>query len=955
MNAERWHRVRTLFDEVVQRPPDERLTYLRTRCEGDAELLAEVEPLLSADANSEALFEEGPWQRLSPSDLASLEVECEVRSRVFAPGDQFGPYTIHAHIGSGGMGEVYRAHDPKLQRLVAIKVLSPALAGNRERLARFEREARALAALKHPHIGAIYGWQEDGQVRGLVLELIDGVTLADRLAGGSLRLPQALSIAAQIASALRVAHDHGIVHRDLKPQNVLIDADGVVKVVDFGLSGALHPHNLTTAPTSLTAPGVWLGTVTYMSPEQARGWPLDSGTDLWSLGCVLFEMLTGRPPFRGGTVSDIIAAILERSPDWSQLPANTPGTVRRVLERALEKDSARRWQSAGDVQIELEDALRAIGDPTAAAARDVPRERTTRGWGWPVVAVATVSAIAIGLPAALPRLTPSAELPEMRLQVTTPHSWELASFAISPDGRQIVFQGTVDGKTLLWRRPMHSDRAEPLAGTDDAYFPFWSPDNQSIGFFADYQMKRIDLATGVVRTIANTPHARGATWNGSGTILYASSSGPLLQISDNGGVPLPVSDLGDGHLNHRFPQFLPDGRQFLFVAVGTPESSGIYLGSLGQRGYRRVLSDATNGSFLPPNYVLFARGGILWAQAITDAFATQGEPRLVANRLLTHPDVAAHRAYSASLSGTIAYRPAAGEHQLVWLDRTGRPVGTVGLPDPGQPGYIRLSPDGRTVALRRTSGGNTDVWVTDVSRGVPQRITVTPAIDWAAEFSPDGRRLVYASDRHSGIDDLYEHDVLRGTDTLLLASHEQKVPLDWSPDGRYILYAVQSVTTGFDLWVMPLEGDRKPIAIVRTPFEDGDTKYGAAFSPDGRWIAYQSNRSGRYEIYLQPFPAGPARAVQLSITGGFSPQWRGDGRELFFVGENNRIMAVSLKFVGADVQVEVPRELFTMPTDAEYAEYAVSPDGNRFLVSRLVTPPSPITILLNWRPTATPP
>ena len=953
-DAERWSRVKALFDATLERPPEERAAFLHERCGDDRPLRAEIESLLDADSVSEARFPGSPLQALSPSALIAIEPALDNGGRVLRPGDRVGPYEVTGFIGAGGMGEVYRAHDAKLQRTVAIKVLPAALFGDRERLARLEREARVLASLNHPHIGAIYGWEENEGLCALVLELIEGPTLADRLAGGPLDIPQALLIAGQVASALETAHEKGIVHRDLKPANVVIASAASVKVVDFGLAKAFSGGAAASNAAPLTRDdGAWVGTAAYMSPEQARAQPVNAATDIWAFGCVLYEMLTGSAPFSRATVADTIAAILEHTPDWSRLPTDTPWAARRLLRRALEKDPKRRWHSAGDVKLEIEDLLNERDAPlpaaenvSTAAGRRLARHAPLRNRRAAVLGGAVGAALMAGIASGV---RSPVELAEMRLQIVTPHTWELASFSISPDGRQVVFQATTDGRTLLWLRPLQSELAQPLAGTEDGYFPFWSPDSQSIGFFANYQLKRLDFASGLTRTIAKTPHARGGTWNAAGTILYASSSGPLMQVSADGGPQSEASQLLPGHLNHRFPQFLPDGQRFLFVAVGTSESRGLFVGSLATNSVRRVLETDTTGSFLPSNQVLFARQGALWALPVNADLEAKDDPVLVAGQVMTHPDVGAHKAHSSSASGTIAYRAAAGEQRLVWLDRTGREIGTVGGPDAGQPGYIRLSPDGRTVALRRMSAGNTDVWLSDVKRGIPQRMTFDPALDWAAEFSPDGSRIVFASNRKSGIDDLYARAVAGGSEELLLASAEQKVPLDWSPDGRHILYAVQSVRTGFDLWVLPLFADRKPFPVVETPFEDGDTKYGAAFSPDGRWIAYQSDQSGKYEIYLQPFP-GPGRSVQVTTKGGFSPQWRADGREVFFLGANNTLMAATVALDVSTPRIDAPEPLFRMPPDTEFGDYAVSPDGQRILVSRLLTPPSPITVLLNWRP-----
>ena len=947
--AERWARVKAILEAALDGRPEERAALLAARCGSDAALRGEVEALLAAAAGADAVFAVPPVRAAAAARAAADPFEA---GRLLNPGERVGPYTVLEFLGAGGMGEVYRGEDAKLGRLVAIKVLPLALADDRDRLARFEREARVLAALNHPHIGAIYGCHEEREVRALILELVEGTTLAQRLANGPLPVREALAIASQIASALDAAHSKGIVHRDLKPANVALTRDGTVKVLDFGLAKAISADGVgCVVDEDLSGPDRgWFGTAAYMSPEQARNEPVDTLTDIWALGCLTYEMLTGAAPFARDTLAETLASILDAEPEWARLPAETPASVGWLLRRTLEKDARRRWRSAGDFRIELENTSSVRGAGAPAAASDAAAVFGRQWWrlGWFTAAPVAIAAAMVGgaylsgVPITEPRQ-------EMRLQIPTPHAWEPASFAVSPDGRHVVYQATVGGRTQLWHRPMHAELAQPLAGTDDGYFPFWSPDSRSVGFFSDYQLKRLDLATGLVRTLARTPHARGGTWSPAGTIVYASSTGPLLKMSADGGSASPASRLRPGQMNHRFPQFLPDGRRLLFLAMGAPGTSGLHLGFVDGPDMRRVIDVDATGTFLPPDRVLFTRRGALWAQRVNRQFEADGEPALIAGQVLIHPDVAGHRAHSSSGADVVAYRAAAGTHQLVWLDRTGREIGAVGGPDGGLPGYLRLSADGRTLALRRTIAGNTDVWLTDVARSIPQRLTFDAAIDWAAEFSPDATRVVFASNRRTGIDDLYERAASGvGPETLLLESSEQKVPLDWSPDGKYILYAVQSARTGFDLWALPLAGARTPFPVVQTEFEDGDTRLGAAFSPDGRWIAYESNRSGRYDVYLQPFP-GPGQPLPVSRHGGFSAQWRQDGRELFFIGPDNTVMAVPVVFEGGTVQVGTPHALFSMPDDWDSGEYAVA-DGRRFLISRAVTPPSPITVVLNWRP-----
>jgi Tol biopolymer transport system component len=541
---------------------------------------------------------------------------------------------------------------------------------------------------------------------------------------------------------------------------------------------------------------------------------------------------------------------------------------------------------------------------------------------------------------------------ETRLQILTPRATLDDGFAISPDGRFVVFQAMVEGRSQLWLRPLQSETAHPLIGTEGAwYVPFWSPDSRSIGFFTiDQKLKRIDLPDGPVRALADAPNARGGSWSRTGTILFGSSTGPLYRVPADGGPKAEATGLLPRQTNHRFPHYLPDGDHFLLFAFGTPETRGVYLGSLKSQQLRRLMDADSAAQFVPPAHMLFARQGALWAQRVDPRrFEAIGDPVLVAPRVQMSPTTPG-LTYFSSTTGAVAYRADAGERQLLWFNRSGHEIATLGEPDMTEPGAFRLSPDGGTLAIRRTVSGNTDIWVMDAARGVPQRVTSHSAVEWVADFSQDGNRIVFGSDRAAGISDLYEKPIDGvGTETLLLESSEQKAPVDWSADGRYILYTSQSPKSGIDLWVLPLFGDRKPWAVVQTPFADGHAFSGAEFSSDGRWLAYQSNETGQNEIYVQPFP-GPATKVRISSRGGTNPRWRQDGRELFYTAFDRRVMAVRLSFNDYKLRHEEPVALFVIPPPPEpIPTYAVSPDGERFLVNTLVGDNSTITIILNWK------
>ncbi|HET9362004.1 MAG TPA: protein kinase [Vicinamibacterales bacterium] len=882
-------------------------------------------------------------------------------------GSQVGSYEILAPIGAGGMGEVYRARDTKLKRDVAIKVLPGEFSRDPERLRRFRREAEVLATLNHPNIAQIYGLEETGETCCLVLEMVEGDTLSDRLAHGAMPVDEALGTARQIAEALEAAHGHDIVHRDLKPANIKVTPDGRVKVLDFGLAKITGPAeaghygsvraeagryagdrsvrlqpDLSQSPTmttpAMTQTGMILGTASYMSPEQAKGRAADARSDIWAFGCVLYEMLSGKPAFDGDTVVETLGAILKSEPDWRALPQTTPPAVLSLLKRCLQKDRDRRTRDIADARFQIEEAPNEPASPVASTPLRSSRERLL----WSALTLVLAGALAaLGITYA--RSAP-ADLPEMRLEIGTPPGASLDGFAISPDGRALVYQATVQGKNQLWLRPLDSETAQPLAGTENGLRPFWSPDSRSVGFFAGGQLKRIDIAGGLVQTLAEAPLALGGAWSGEGTILFTQSSvEPLYRVPASGGKAVAVTEVKAPHVGHRTPHFLPDGRRFLFFAFGPPQSQGIYIGSLDSTETTRLIDAESAPIFAPPDYVLFARQGAVLAQRVNfETLQTLGDPLPVARQVATPVAVVASVALSAAMAGPVAYRADAGERQLRWVDRSGNPVGLLSGPDSAQPSYARLSPDRRTVALVRMVSGNNDVWLTETARDARQRFTSDPAREFDLVWSPDGSRIIFSSAR-KGVIDIYERSVSGGgTETPVWESHESKEVYDWSSDGRWILFATQSPKTAHDLWVLPMEGEKKPIAVAQTASEERN----ARFSPDGRWIAYESNESGRNEIYVQPFP-GPGGRSPISTRGGASPQWQRDGKGLFYVDQGTRVMSVPVAANGPRVEPGTPVALFTL---SQGATYEAAPDGQRFLINEITKDPSPITILLNWKP-----
>jgi eukaryotic-like serine/threonine-protein kinase len=873
------------------------------------------------------------------------------------PGARLGSYEVVALIGTGGMGEVYRATDSNLRRSVAIKVLPDAFAQDGERLARFEREAGILAALHHPNIAQIHAFERAEAATALVMELVEGPTLADRIADGPVPPDEALPIAMQIAEALEAAHEQDIIHRDLKPANIKVRADGVVKVLDFGLAKAADPaagsgdaaQSPTITSPAMTRAGVILGTASYMSPEQARGLVVDRGADIWAWGCVLFEMLAGKRPFAGTDTTEVIAAIVRGEPDWSLLPAGTPEGVRRVLRRCLEKDRKRRFADIRDARFALADAQIEPASAPVPAAASFRRERLA--WA------ATLVVCAAGAAALLWRARGESTadvFPEMRVEITTPPTTDLVSMAISPDGEKLVFVASSDGRPMLWLRSLVTGEVRPLAGTDGASFPFWKPDSRSIGFFTNRRVYRIGVDGGGLKPLASVPVSAGGTWGPNGDILFTLvPDGPIYRVSEDGGESTLVPGFVQGQPGNVFPQFLPDGRRYLYY-VFRPDVRGVYLGTL-DGPQRQHLFDADAAAvFVPPAQLLFVRAGTLYSQRTNPAtLQFEGDPVRVAEGLAM--DFAA-AAVSASADGIVAYRTGSANRlrQLMWVDRSGKPIGDAFSPDPGNLLSPSLAPNGRQLAGNRNSGGSADIWLLDLERpGAFTRVTTAQGPEIAPIWSPTGDRLVYAKFGIGGFD-LWESLPTSGAiGALLFTGPVAEVPLDWSPDGRFLLYRSQagSPKPRVDLWALPLDGDRTPIPVATT---DADEPTGA-FSPDGKWLAIESDMSGTAEIYLQRFP-GPSVKVPASPGGGISPTWEPGGREIYYITPNGQLMAVSLDFdPGGGVKASPPRKLFTTRVGsggASTREYMISPDGKRFLMNTLVEQTgSPITLIL--RPTST--
>ena len=874
-----------------------------------------------------------------------------------APGSHFGSYQISALIGVGGMGEVYRARDLELEREVALKILPQANRLDTESIARFEREARLLASLNHPNVATLHGLERDGDAQALVMEFVDGPTVEELIAGSrgrGIAVADALDIAEQIARGLDAAHEKGIVHRDLKPANIKVRADGTVKVLDFGIAKALATDARPGDKQQLTqVQGLPIGTPSYMSPEQASGGEIDRRTDIWAFGCVLFEMLCGQRVFDGDTSSRIIARVIERNPDWSELPAGLPQGVRILLEQCLEKDPRRRRRDARDLQLELE---RARLEP--AEQQRSPRGRSGAGAYWfaGVVSVLAVG-LAVALAVALVFKPPQAE-PSWRMQIATPATFSSQHFALSPDGRFIVFAAVdpSDGVHRLFLRDLEADprTAEPIRGTDGARLPFWSPDSAAVGFFAARMLYRIDVLTGgQPQPLASAFAPQGGTWNEDGTILFTPDTvTPLLKIAAAGGDTSNVVPQLAGQTNQRFPDFLPDNRQFLFYAAGESDVSGIYLGSLDGGEPRRLVAAASAAFFVEPDRVVYVQDDTLVARRLDlEHGQLTGEQQILASAI--EPDEGGFYGFSASSTGMLAYRVGgASETRGTWLNGAGEVIAVEDSLVLNGPAF---SPDGRYLGYDDTVRSNRDVWIRDLERGGERRITTHPMTDGYPMWSRDSETLVFESNRN-GTFDLWIGEIDRpGQETHLYGGEDfQEIPLDWSDDDAFVLFSQSDLDySASDVMALPMSGeDRTPIVVADETYEE---RHGS-FSPGARWVAYDTNRSGRSEIVVQAFPE-PDRKYFLSQNGGESPLWSDDGTEIYFIAPDQTIMVAGVEATESGFEFDTPEpwlatHVRSNPFNQPYAVMTDRATGEQRIIvedTLIDENPPPITVILNWQ------
>jgi Tol biopolymer transport system component len=863
-------------------------------------------------------------------------------------GTRLGVYEVVDAIGAGGMGEVYRARDTKLGREVALKVLPEAFAADAERMGRFEREAKVLASLSHTNIAAIYGFQDSSGVHALAMELVEGPTLADLIAMGPLRPEDALPIAKQICEGLEYAHERGIVHRDLKPANVKVTPDSVVKLLDFGLAKALEGEtaagDVSSSPTMsrmATQAGVILGTAAYMSPEQAKGRPAGRRADVWAFGCVLFEMLTGKKPFDGETVTDILASVVKEDPNWSLLPSNTPPALQNLLHRCLKKDAKQRMQAIGDARIALEEILSgAAGGQEAPTVAPLAKRSRREIVAWVLVAVLALAAAGV---AAWAWLSPRpATAPPAIAYIPPPTGASYRSFGfgagpvvVSPDGKQLAFSATDEkGVTKIWVRPLAGGQAKPLAGTDDGSAPFWSADGHSLAFFAEEKLKTVSVENGTVQVLGNSTCDRAGAWSEQNVILFLPQCGGSIdKIPAAGGSAQPLIQPTNGE-TLGVGSFLPGGQAFLYASRAGNHPPSIRMASLSTGQSQIVLSNATWPQFASGN-ILFVRGDKVFAQGFDPSGGKLNGEAI--------PLAEAH-SFSASDNGVLAFQGGTPDAHLEWFDRNGNSLGTIG--DVQAWLAPKISRDGKQLLA---DDGKQDLWAYPVKGGVGTRLTFGPGYKDFSVWSPDGKYVAYTCQPDGKAAICRKPADGSGAEETILKlppDIQNAAVVDWSPDGRYLSFDMQDPRNQiWGTWVVSLEGNQKPFQ----PAPVNANQYDGNFSPDGRWLAYFSYETGRPEVFVVPFPATGGK-YQISESGGWIVRWAA-GDKLFFATMGNRLMEADLAVSGKSLQVKSIEPLFQLSLPRTEAPlYDVTPDATRFIVATSADPAAAnsITLLLNW-------
>jgi eukaryotic-like serine/threonine-protein kinase len=876
------------------------------------------------------------------------------------PGTKLGRYEVRSKIGEGGMGEVYRARDEKLNRDVAIKVLPADLSENAERLHRFEQEAEAAGALNHPNILAVYDVGVHDSAPYVVSELLEGETLRDLLEERQPATRKSLDYAIQLAHGLAAAHDKGIVHRDIKPDNIFITKDERLKILDFGLAKLAQPSGVDVAQTEIatrkvrTDPGTIMGTVGYMSPEQVRGQAVDHRTDIFSFGAVLYEMLSRRRAFRGDSAIETLNAILKEEP--AELSASNPNiapALERVVWHCLEKSPERRFQSANDIAFALESlsgvtshssqpTLLSAG-PHVSSSPGLTRERMI----WLGICGLLLVALIVLALFYFPRPQPAGQPVRLALAISDKANVP-ARVTVSPDGSRVAFLAdTAEGKRLLWVRPMDSLSAQPLVGTEGATEPFWSPDSRSIGYFANGKLFKVEAAGGRSQALCDVLEMSGGAWNRDGVILFGGPDG-LHRVSAQGGTPTLATKTDSTEEAHRWPYFLPDGRHFVFLGdAPTTENHHIRVGALDSQETQILFHAVTRIAYAAPGFLLYVSQGALVAQSFDpQKLKVTGEATVVAEHIAV-VGVNHEFDFSVSDNGVLAYQTGGAQSQLAWFDRTGKKLQTVGEIDAYN--SVAISPDGQraAVGMLDADGRNGDIWLLDLSRPSKSRLTFDPHSDGDPIWSPDGSQLVFFSNRgvNARLNLFLSTASAAGVDQLLLKSDSDDIPSSWSRDGQSILFTRYG-NMHASVWLMPLSGDRQPKPLFESPaFDQG----AGSFSPNGRFIAYRSNESGRWEVYVRSFPLSGDK-VMVSSSGGALPLWRDDGKELFYLTQDGRVMSVEIKS-GAKLESSVPQQLFqTRMKFTDDYPYAINPDGSRFLINipADTNDSAPMIVVLNW-------
>jgi Tol biopolymer transport system component len=957
MTPERWQQLRTLFAAVIEAPEEQRTpAYITRLCHGDAALVAELEALLAAHAAPAAATLDTPILQfpLPQWDVPPIRLVRLIR------GTRLGSYEILHPLGAGGMGEVYCARDTKLGRDVALKILPDSFTNDPDGLARFRREAQVLAALNHPHIATIHGLEAVNGTQFLVLELVDGESLDERIARGPISIADTLAIARQLTDALEVAHEKGIVHRDLKPANIALTAGGDVKVLDFGLAKVTElprgaPFDLANRPplagAVVTSASLIVGTPAYMAPEQACGKIVDKRADIWAFGIVVYEMLTGHPAFGGDSNAEVLAKVLEREPDWTALPDAVPRRLRRLLTRCLTKDPKTRLRDIGEARVLIDELLSHSTEQAPAAGLSAQRRGQQIRWPWLV----TAGALGLGMAIVLARWAPwrqAATLPLVRVNVQLGGDAFLtninlgAATILSPDGRVIAFLGhtTTGGSAQLYVRRLSDLQAAPLLGTDDAQSPFFSPDGQWIAFFAGGKLKKIPVTGGPAVTLCDAPRGRGGAWADDGTIVFSPDVGPagrLLRVASVGGTPAPLAALMNGEVNQRWPEILPGGKAVLFTVTRSPASfhnADLVVQPLAGGERKIVLRGGSYGRYMQSGHLVYVHDGSLLAAPFDlGRLEVTGQPVTLIEGVSSYAGSGGAQV-AVSATGTLVYLPGPSTSVPIhWMDHQGDL--TLLRATPANWAELLFAPDGRRLALTIADATQSDIWMYEWARDTLTRLTSDPANDVAPVWTPDGRRIVFASNRadRSALNLYWQRTDGIGDAQRLTESPHPQEPASWHPSGKFLAFSELNRQNDWGLMILPIEGNEESGWRAGKPYSFSKGSFSAVvpmFSPDGRWIAYHSMESGRIEVYVRPFP-GPGGQWLISNGGGALPTWSRTRRELYYANPENQIMVAAYTTEGDVFHAEKPRLWSDKPflLRGGVRAFDLHPDGERFALA----------------------